>query len=459
MTFLNSSMPSHYDTWAATEMQDERWCQQPILRSNAPSWPAASRSPSVQPINRYLQEPIDRQLYRSSFDPEVYEIHSYPDIPYNTLGYYGSGPALHSLPQRRSSPSSSGLSSSGFSSVWSEDLSPPWMSPDVGVAAYTPLNAFSDIGFPGFGKVNSQGPCVALHDVQGYADAQPEKDALEDDHTFYGSNAHEGYQSMHAHDDTMEEMRRDSHQCDSHLPQDDRKGSNAVPDFRRRRASAARSFTSPRLATKIAKQPANGKRSSSYQGKVKSVAPHDEITNNRAFPCPFAAYGCSSIFASKNEWKRHAATQHMRLGYWRCDQCPHSGRKPNDFNRKDLFIQHVRRMHPMSDTTPTRKARTSKGKTVKNDVEELLLAETSGRCFQQLRSPPDHSACFICDATFEGTDSWNARMEHIGTHMEIAKKDGDEPTDPAQWNVDENTESWLANEGIITRRSGRWVLV
>lgn len=38
----------------------------------------------------------------------------------------------------------------------------------------------------------------------------------------------------------------------------------------------------------------------------------------------------------------------MRLGFWRCDQCPDVHCKPNDFNRKDLFIQHVRRMHPVS---------------------------------------------------------------------------------------------------------------
>ena len=36
-------------------------------------------------------------------------------------------------------------------------------------------------------------------------------------------------------------------------------------------------------------------------------------------------------------------TQHFRMGFWRCDQCTDSPDRPNDFNRKDLFVQHVRR--------------------------------------------------------------------------------------------------------------------
>lgn len=35
-------------------------------------------------------------------------------------------------------------------------------------------------------------------------------------------------------------------------------------------------------------------------------------------PCPFHAFGCPAIFPSKNEWKRHALSQHLRLGFYRC---------------------------------------------------------------------------------------------------------------------------------------------
>ncbi|KAI5201874.1 hypothetical protein E4T39_05028 [Aureobasidium subglaciale] len=74
-------------------------------------------------------------------------------------------------------------------------------------------------------------------------------------------------------------------------------------------------------------------------------------SNNKpttAYPCPFLPYGCPSTFSSKNEWKRHLNTQHLSLSTYRCDLCipnPSSSTSPqqsNDFNRKDLFIQHLR---------------------------------------------------------------------------------------------------------------------
>jgi hypothetical protein len=107
----------------------------------------------------------------------------------------------------------------------------------------------------------------------------------------------------------------------------------------------------------------------------------------RSFPCPLAPYGCTASFGAKNEWKRHAATQHFRLGFWRCDLCPpetktlnshksnnSNNRKPNptynDFNRKDLFIQHVRRMHsdsiPLAGTTATTSSKSNKDNGKKN---------------------------------------------------------------------------------------------
>ncbi|KAI4762548.1 hypothetical protein E4T52_04026 [Aureobasidium sp. EXF-3400] len=67
-----------------------------------------------------------------------------------------------------------------------------------------------------------------------------------------------------------------------------------------------------------------------------------------AYPCPFLPYGCPASFSSKNEWKRHLNTQHLSLSTYRCDLCipkPSSSSSPqqtNDFNRKDLFIQHLR---------------------------------------------------------------------------------------------------------------------
>ena len=39
----------------------------------------------------------------------------------------------------------------------------------------------------------------------------------------------------------------------------------------------------------------------------------------RIFTCSFAPYGCQSTFVSKNEWKRHVTSQHLQLGFYRCD--------------------------------------------------------------------------------------------------------------------------------------------
>jgi hypothetical protein len=147
-------------------------------------------------------------------------------------------------------------------------------------------------------------------------------------------------------------------------------------------------------------------------------------------------------------------TQHMRLGFWRCDQCPNSDRKPNDFNRKDLFIQHVRRMHPLSihdDPAPINGG-VKRERTATNPDEDKQLDEIAGRCYQTLRSPPERSGCLFCDAAFEGLGSWDERMEHVGEHMK-AMKNGD-VVEPSGWQVDRATEEWLVREGVLVKREG-----
>ena len=50
---------------------------------------------------------------------------------------------------------------------------------------------------------------------------------------------------------------------------------------------------------------------------------HIKTQHTRPFICVFHFAGCKSTFASKNEWKRHCASQHLLLNYWLCqqDQC------------------------------------------------------------------------------------------------------------------------------------------
>jgi len=80
------------------------------------------------------------------------------------------------------------------------------------------------------------------------------------------------------------------------------------------------------------------------------------LGKSRAFVCVFAFAGCSATFASKNEWKKHVSTQHLKLDRWNpaigCASNPHfrdsqCRTSTAEFNRKDPFMQHLQRMHTM----------------------------------------------------------------------------------------------------------------
>lgn len=185
-----------------------------------------------------------------------------------------------------------------------------------------------------------------------------------------------------------------------------------------------------------------------------------------AIPCPLAPYGCRSSFISKNEWKRHINTQHLRLEAWICDQCPKRDNK-RDFNRKDLFIQHLKRMHPVSCPAPGTKAQFGKLKSTQkksdkgskasrvDDLDPILL-QAEQRCHKTLREPPLSSACIFCSTVFNGRGSWDARVEHVAKHMDQYKKEGSEVPDPTAWRPDGDLERWLISEGVITKLRQRW---
>ena len=187
-----------------------------------------------------------------------------------------------------------------------------------------------------------------------------------------------------------------------------------------------------------------------------------------ALPCPLAAYGCTSSFISKNEWKRHINTQHLRLEAWLCDQCPKRDNK-REFNRKDLFIQHLKRMHPAPISSSTAKAQPAKSKAGRSGSKSdktarsskgddldpaLLIAEQ--RCHITLRQPPAESACLFCSTNFSGRGSWEARIEHVAKHMEQYKREGSEVPDPSTWRADRALEQWLISAGVISKVRQRW---
>ncbi|KAJ4990179.1 C2H2 finger domain-containing protein [Stagonosporopsis vannaccii] len=177
----------------------------------------------------------------------------------------------------------------------------------------------------------------------------------------------------------------------------------------------------------------------------------------RPFPCPLAAYNCTSTFSSKNEWKRHVSTQHIKLGFWRCDLCPPtpdandaSELYYNDFNRKDLFTQHLRRMHAAQGSG----ARHNKV----HPVTEENIGEHQTRCHRQLRRAPQQSICPFngCNREFVGPASWEERMEHVGRHLEKDRRDSAELLNSANWKRDAALEQYLVDEGLIAWEHGAW---
>ncbi|KAK0920429.1 hypothetical protein LTR91_002619 [Friedmanniomyces endolithicus] len=429
--------------------------------------PGTTRTPPMQPMHRYLME-HGRPLFTSGIFHQDPTMQSLPDVPSHSQRYITVDGSMYQL-QRYPSPSYSGFPTSRTSSSVEERDPSPWSSPDIRPATYSPETVYTETGLQfsgGFGSFHDHldhGPahCVTMHDVQPYADTQLEPVIYADEPVIYGSYAHEGYQPM---PDCAHNV---IHQPDATETNDNTARVEAAPPTRRRGTQSTRSPTSPRSPTKIMKRPSPAKRSSSSSQSAddRTTNPSKTTSLPRAFPCPFAQYGCASTFGSKNEWKRHVCTQHLRLGYWRCDQCPNGDRRPNDFNRKDLFVQHVRRMHPVSAEAKKAAAAVSKSRPArvgggggnrggyKDDGDELVLDTMRMRCYREMRKAPARSGCLFCDQVFAGANSWDERMEHIGRHLEAAKKDGEdgESVDPSTWLVDEITEGWLLKEGLARR--------
>ena len=195
---------------------------------------------------------------------------------------------------------------------------------------------------------------------------------------------------------------------------------------------------------------------------------HTLKSHRRPFTCAFRRYGCASTFGSKNEWKRHVSSQHLCLSIYRCDlggcvpQARHHSRKSssastsqedliyNEFNRKDLFTQHVRRMH-------------GPGKTALADVKDAFensLEDIRQRCWIYLRDAPSCSTCGFCppdpntkqDVVFSGPTSWDERMEHVGRHLEKCEKDSWEREDKV-------LRDWLIQEGLLEETDDGWKIV
>lgn len=203
---------------------------------------------------------------------------------------------------------------------------------------------------------------------------------------------------------------------------------------------------------------------------------HILSTHTRPFVCTFQRYGCNATVGSKNEWKRHINVQHLHLETWRCDldacafpgnqangtsgqekhkNCAPSstvpasqGKKANpsevqyhDFDRKDLFTQHIKRMHAPPVSAP-------QADKAAFNAQILGIQE---RCHRQLRSPPPRSRCIYCpDKVFEGAGSWTERLEHVGKHLEkndVKKEDEVEDEELRDWMMQQRFIEWKAPSG------------
>lgn len=211
------------------------------------------------------------------------------------------------------------------------------------------------------------------------------------------------------------------------------------PSLRQKKPSAGR--VTKRSTTSSQPKP---KPSSARQTSKTRSTPRRGPT--RLFVCSFRRYGCTSTFTSKNEWKRHVASKHIQLGFYRCDVGGCAGehnttgsRSEKLFNRKDLFTQHQRRMHaPWANRNPKQPASEQE-----RDAFERTLQSVRERCWHELRTLPDRSTCGVCGKAFSGPRSWDQRMEHLGRHYEKEDLGADaEREDP-------DLREWALAQGIL----------
>lgn len=183
----------------------------------------------------------------------------------------------------------------------------------------------------------------------------------------------------------------------------------------------------------------------------------------RKFICSFSHYGCDVALSSKNEWKRHVSIQHLQLGFYRCDvgPCnpeynpgvPGHKRVYNDFNRKDLFTQHHRRMHKPENGPGSGVFAPGQENSADWKAFEDTLESVRQRCWVEKRKPPQRSTCGFCGRVFEGEGSWNDRMEHVGGHFSRDVIDSKEERE------DEDLTNWAMEQGIIKDAgNGRHIL-
>jgi hypothetical protein len=164
----------------------------------------------------------------------------------------------------------------------------------------------------------------------------------------------------------------------------------------------------------------------------------------------FGFAGYQSTFGSKDEWKRHVSSQHLKLCTWLCELDACEGR---EFNRKDLFTQHLTRMH-----TPLEVRRQKDKMTygwMRTEAEwKGRLEELQNSCLRVKRQLPAKLACPVeeCCAVFKDANCWDARMDHMGKHLEKAARSIGPDILVVEQQDDQLLVDWALRERIIEKK-------
>jgi hypothetical protein len=434
---------------------------------------------SMQPMERFMHDqyplapgllhaniPIDRQL-RLQYEPQWPSTNFYRNVsPDRTSASGTSSYDLHSPHMHHADPYGSptdGYSPSSLPYRTVEDLK-------EGGYAFFPSLLGGNIANISLRDIEIEHrapePEAAIEDIEGVSlkqeavcdhetivvktETTPLYDSKDDADSGIGNSVRDA-ESVQPMD--VQEIPEDPASDSDYTPKSDR-------STKRRRSSASNSSPNrvvKRRGSSASKSSTSGKASKKSRRISNAVKKHIEVDEDRRpFPCALTHYGCTSTFSSKNEWKRHVSTQHIKLSFWRCDLCPVSTDAKddhtvyyNDFNRKDLFTQHLRRMHAAPKEAS---ARTQK----EYPVTEDNLADHQDRCIRRLRKAPQMSGCLFCDKTFDGPTSWEERMEHIGHHLENHAVSNIDLLNTKIWKTDNTLEHYLVEEGLIVREHGGW---
>jgi len=124
------------------------------------------------------------------------------------------------------------------------------------------------------------------------------------------------------------------------------------------------------------------------------------------------------------------------------------------FNRKDLYTQHVRRMH-IPD-----KYKDSNNNNNKSPEWDALLREMQGQAERKRCQLPQYMRCPAegCTTDFNSPNAWDDRMEHVARHLDKP----DEPRVVFGGDQDSTLTDWASSPSVnIVRRVGedKWELV